>query len=560
MLDDVDAGDAPHIKRKKRRSSLSTPSSTNGPPALSPLPVSKGGGADAYSSPIAPTMVAAVNPLLAAAPTSTATTREPLYASGSDDDDAQTAAAPAPTSSEPLYAADSDDEGTLHGVQPAAAPALSEPLYATDSDEETLVHVQPAAGATNDGKEEDSYMLPVISPDYASPDAIDILVAPPPTPSRKIYDCNEASSSTSGASSIKLNNADLEGESTSDGNCTVGATSVPEVAAAAAAAAAVASPADAARTLFSSSSPEEGTLLSAATVSDLLSKSGLNNEALHGIWSKVKAGSTENKGKLTKAEFVKAYTLVIDAGGKFETVAPPAGAATPTPLLSEDVEKAARTLFKTGNPGSKLDVIKGSVASNLLFKSGLAKPALKDIWNKAKRGSSAANSAVMNEAEFVIAYQMALAAGGNFEEKSGAAEETPHKPTPPNSQPPKASPTSEAAESENVLLPLPAAGEIDGGGIETAGGKRRGSGFSLSGLFGGGGGPKNTKKKTGIKKRNKRASSQKGLTLDGGDGDDDDDGNDAETTKETSFGGGKAGKGKGGKGKRGKGKGAPLSI
>ena len=39
-----------------------------------------------------------------------------------------------------------------------------------------------------------------------------------------------------------------------------------------------------------------------------------------------------------------------------------------------------------------------------------------------------------------------------------------------------------------------------------------------------------------------------------------DDGNDAETTKETSFGGGKAGKGKGGKGKRGKGKGAPLSI
>ena len=254
------------------------------------------------------------------------------------------------------------------------------------------------------------------------------------------------------------------------------------------------SPADAARALFSSAVPADGSTITATVVSGLLAKSGLAQTVLKGIWDKAKVGSSLS-GAMNESEFVKAYQFAVDAGGIFKVVATAAD------------KDAARKLFKSSNPGSKLDVVKAGVASRLLSKGGLQQSVLEGIWNTAKADASAANSSVMNESEFVHAYCLAVEAGGNFEQTPAAATAaTAATVAPTENASSAASPHSDSIPEDGVA-PAPT--------IETAVAKKKGR-MTLGNIFGsssGGGGGAKTKKKTGIAKRNKRAGSQKVLMV-----------------------------------------------
>ena len=270
------------------------------------------------------------------------------------------------------------------------------------------------------------------------------------------------------------------------------------------------SPEEIALALFNTITSADGSnVVSAGAVSGLLATCGLESKILADIWNKAKVGSQIPPGSMNETEFVKAYHFAVEAGGTF---------AAPVTSTTADAD-AARLLFKSGNPGSKLDVVKASVASSLLSKSGLSQLQLKAIWSKAKADASAANVSVMNESEFVHAYQMAIEAGGNFEEKATPAPAI----TPPQ---PIAPPTAESS-TVATLLTTPMAEETVAAlpEIEAVGKKKKGRFATLGNMFGGGAKTATKKKRGfgGIKKRNMRAGSQQRMMTD----DTEEDGSDA---------------------------------
>lgn len=74
-----------------------------------------------------------------------------------------------------------------------------------------------------------------------------------------------------------------------------------------------------ARALWDAESNGEKKVLSAPRAGILLAKSGLAKNALRRIWGQAKAGSSTSKATMSEDEFVKAYMLVVEAGGRFDS-------------------------------------------------------------------------------------------------------------------------------------------------------------------------------------------------------------------------------------------------
>ena len=74
-----------------------------------------------------------------------------------------------------------------------------------------------------------------------------------------------------------------------------------------------------ARALWGAESNGEKKVLSAPRAGILLAKSGLAKNALRRIWGQAKAGSSTSKATMSEDEFVKAYMLVVAAGGRFDS-------------------------------------------------------------------------------------------------------------------------------------------------------------------------------------------------------------------------------------------------
>lgn len=107
---------------------------------------------------------------------------------------------------------------------------------------------------------------------------------------------------------------------------------------------------DAARKLFKFSNPgSKLDVVKAGVASRLLSKGGLQQSVLEGIWNTAKAdASAANSSVMNESEFVHAYCLAVEAGGNFEqtpaaaTAAAAAAAATAVTVApTENASSAA---------------------------------------------------------------------------------------------------------------------------------------------------------------------------------------------------------------------------
>lgn len=486
MADDVDAGDKPAVKAKGyKRTSSATPAQ-----------LSKEGGGEYHAPP----------------PLSTPT-NEPLYATDSDEGEGgnngfeRDEAAPTAPGRKIYDSADVGDAGWA-GANKASIQLDASIAGESNADDDYLriaasgsavepqrsedAYMVPTAGGgsmplsretSETAYDEDSYMLPIISPDYVSPPPSDAAsVADNAAPVGAIAENPRAEAELAASAAAASHPAQIAPTETA------------------------LSAEDAARALFKSNTPGKSNFLVAASAHGLLEKSGLSKKVLKGIWKKAKDGSVKATASImSEEEFVKAYQFAVDAGGIFAPAAKVVATAAD--------KDAARKLFKSSNPGSKLDVVKAGVASRLLSKGGLQQSVLEGIWNTAKADASAANSKVMNESEFVHAYCLAVEAGGNFEQTpaaataAAAAAAATAVTVAPTENASSAAPPHSDSIPEDGVAPAPT--------IETAVAKKKGR-MTLGNIFGsssGGGGGAKTKKKTGIAKRNKRAGSQKVLMV-----------------------------------------------
>jgi len=199
---------------------------------------------------------------------------------------------------------------------------------------------------------------------------------PPPAPNRKVYESNECGDGIAAKAVVQLG-AEMEGESTLDDDyLNIASIGIPQSASANVAA----------------NTPT----VAAASVEDAYMVPVAGDTSV--LQVQVHADAAEDAYMLPTA---------LDLASKMNTPQP-------------SQEDLARNLFASGNPDAAGN-IHASAASALLSTSGLSNAILTGIWERAKRGSAPARSAMMNEAEFVCAHQLSVDAGGVFGLASHAA-------------------------------------------------------------------------------------------------------------------------------------------
>lgn len=203
---------------------------------------------------------------------------------------------------------------------------------------------------------------------------------PPPAPNRKVYEANECGGGIAAKAVVQLG-AEMEGESTLDDDyLNIASIGIPQSASASA------------RANVAANTPT----VAAASVEDAYMVPVAGDTSV--LQAQVHADAAEDAYMLPTA---------LDLASKMNTPQP-------------SQEDLARNLFASGNPDAAGN-IHASAASALLSTSGLSNAILTGIWERAKRGSAPARSAMMNEAEFVCAHQLSVDAGGVFGLASHAA-------------------------------------------------------------------------------------------------------------------------------------------
>ena len=111
----------------------------------------------------------------------------------------------------------------------------------------------------------------------------------------------------------------------------------------------------------------------------------------------------------TRAAYSMAAATPPRADYQMASAAP---AAPLEPSLAQAAETVYSDLFTSANPQKGL--LSAKDAGALLSKSGLAQPLLRKIWVAAKKSGGKTMPGKMNMAEFIVACDMAIKAGGSF--------------------------------------------------------------------------------------------------------------------------------------------------